>query len=281
MKKKKIWYVTGASKGLGLSLVKKLLADGYRVAATSRDRSSLQAAVGTADQELFLPLEVDLMDPGSVTSSLKTTVDVFGGIDVVVNNAGYGIGGTLEELTMEEISQSFKINLYGVVHVLQAALPYLRQQRSGHIINISSMFGYSAGYGWAVYSSTKFAVTGLSEGLAKDLEPLGIHVTTVAPGAFRTRFLDKDSVAFPSHDRIPDYDGIKKAHEELMKIDGKQQGDPEKAAEVIIGVAEHPNPPVHLVLGSDAYQLAIEKIKTFTAELEEWKAISYSTDFKS
>jgi len=147
-------------------------------------------------------------------------------------------------------------------------------------MNISSMFGFYSGYGWSVYSSTKFAVTGLSEGLAKDLAPLGIKVTTIAPGGFRTNFLG-DSAVFPSGTPIEDYNGIHHAHAEIVAtLAGKQPGNPEKATEVMIQLADHPNPPVHLSLGSDSYHLAKEKINTFQKELEEWKATSFSTDFE-
>lgn len=276
----KIWYVTGASKGLGLALVKKLVASGHKVAATSRSRIALEKAVGLPLGENFLPLEVDLTNPASVSASVKETYDTFGHLDVVVNNAGYGIAGTLEELNDAEIIESFDVNLYGVIHVIKAVLPYFRAKKAGYIMNISSMFGFYSGYGWSVYSSTKFAVTGLSEGLARDLAPLGIKVTTIAPGGFRTNFLG-DSAVFPSGTPIEDYNGIHEAHTAIVaNLAGKQPGNPEKAAEVMIKLADHPNPPVHLTLGSDSYNLAKEKINTFQTELEEWKETSFSTDFE-
>ncbi|KMQ68744.1 short-chain dehydrogenase [Chryseobacterium sp. FH2] len=277
----KIWYVTGASKGLGLALVKKLLEKGYQVAATSRSRSALEKAVDSRYEGNFLPLEVDLTNPSSVAASIKATYDKFGKLDVVVNNAGYGIGGALEELSDNEIEQSFDVNLYGTINVIKGVLPYFRKAKAGYLMNISSMFGFYSGYGWSVYSSTKFAVTGLSEGLARDLAPLGIKVTTIAPGGFRTNFLGNSAV-FPSASTIDDYDGIHKAQEEIIAtLAGKQPGNPEKAAEVMITLADHPNPPVHLCLGSDSYHLAKDKIQTFETELEEWKEISFSTDFPS
>lgn len=276
----KIWYVTGASKGLGLALVKKLLEKGHKVAATSRSRASIEKAVGSQYEGKFLPLEVDLTSPSSVAASIKETFDKFGKLDVVVNNAGYGIGGALEELSEKEVEESFDVNLYGTINVVKAVLPFFRAQKSGYIMNVSSMFGFYSGYGWSVYSSTKFAVTGLSEGLARDLAPLGIKVTTIAPGGFRTNFLG-DSAVFPLGTAIEDYSGIHKAQEEIVAaLAGKQPGNPERAAEVMITLAGHPNPPVHLCLGSDSYHLAKDKINTFDTELEEWKEISFSTDFE-
>lgn len=277
----KVWYITGASKGLGLALAKKLLEEGYQVAATSRSRVSLQNAVGSQYGENFLPLEVDLTNASSVAASIKQTYNKFDRLDVVVNNAGYGIAGALEELSDKEIEESFDVNLYGTINVIKAVLPHFRAEKAGCIMNISSMFGFYSGYGWSVYSSTKFAVTGLTEGLARDLAPLGIKVTTIAPGGFRTNFLG-DSAVFPSGAAIEDYNGIHKAHEEIVAaLAGKQPGNPEKAAEVIIKLADHPNPPSHLCLGSDSYNLAKDKISTFDNELEEWKEISFSTDFPS
>ncbi len=194
MENKKVWYVTGASKGLGLALVKVLLEQGYRVAATSRYRTSLTQAVGP--DENFLPLEVDLTSEGSIATSLKTTHEHFGRIDVVVNNAGYGIGGTIEELSSDEIAGNFDINVFATIRVIQNVMPYLRAQRSGHILNISSIAGFAGVTGWTIYSAAKASVVALSEGLAQDVESLGIKVTAIAPGAFRTSFLRAQSIAF-------------------------------------------------------------------------------------
>ncbi|MCP1301267.1 SDR family oxidoreductase [Chryseobacterium sp. S0630] len=273
----KIWYITGASKGIGFSLVKKLLENGHKVAATSRTIEALEKL--DVNSENFLPLEVDLKNEQSVKQSIEKTVQQFGGLDVVVNNAGYGLGGAIEEVSSTEIEENFEINFFAVVKVIQQALPYLRNQRSGHIINISSIAGFAPGLGWSMYSSAKFAVTGLSEALANDLKPLGISVTAVLPGWFRTHFAKPDSIAF-SENQIDDYQFLRTAHQRMNEMDGKQLGNPEKVADVFIKLADHTNPPVLLFLGSDATQRAENKIAELAEQIQYWKELSSSTDFK-
>ncbi|MBV8325150.1 SDR family oxidoreductase [Chryseobacterium sp.] len=273
----KIWYITGASKGMGFSLVKKLLEKGHRVAATSRTIKAFEGM--SADAENFLPLEVDLKNEKSIEQSIEKAIKKFGHLDVVVNNAGYGLGGALEELNTEEIEGNFQINFFAVVKVIRKVLPYLRNQRSGYIINISSIAGFAPGLGWSMYSAAKFAVTGLSEALANDLKPLGIHVTAVLPGWFRTGFAKPDSLVF-SENRIDDYEFLRKAHQKMNEIDGKQLGDPDKIADVFIALTETTTPPVLLFLGSDAAQRAQDKIEQVSVQIREWKTLSSSTDFK-
>jgi NAD(P)-dependent dehydrogenase (short-subunit alcohol dehydrogenase family) len=275
---KKVWYITGASKGLGLALVKKLLSEGYRVAATSRTKDSLLQAVGSYAEEQFLPLEVDLTSEAAITQSVRQTHDYFGGLDVVVNNAGYGIGGTVEELNREEIADEFAVNVFATIQVVQAAMPLLRAQRSGHIINISSIAGFAPAMGWGMYAATKYAVMGLTEVLAEDVKELGIKATVVAPGAFRTGFLSSESIAYAKN-TIADYTGIRASHAKYAAMDGAQLGDPDKAAAVFISLAENPAPPVRLYLGSDAYSRAKAKIGLLTEELEANKQLSFSTDY--
>ncbi|WP_158825864.1 oxidoreductase [Mucilaginibacter lacusdianchii] len=276
---KKVWYITGASKGLGLALVKKLLQAGYRVAATSRSVETLQDAVGTGKEDSFLPLEVDLADSASITASVQQAVQHFGRIDVVVNNAGFGIGGSVEELSEKEVADSFGVNVFATINVIKSALPYMRKQQSGHIINISSIAGFAAATGWAMYAATKFAVIGLSEVLADDVRELGINVTVVAPGAFRTEFLSEQSLVL-SENKIDDYQAIRDSHSRYLNMNGKQAGDPQKAADVFIQLAEMPEPPVRFFMGTDAYNRAVQKIDLLTSELEKWKELSFVTDFK-
>ena len=273
----KVWFVTGASKGLGLSLVKKLLQQGFRVAATSRKKDSLIQEIGNSAN--FLPLEVDLSNAGSVANAVKATHDRFGSLDVIVNNAGYGIGGAVEELSNEEIDQSFSINVLGVINVSKAALPYMRAQHSGRIINIASIAGFTAATGWSVYAATKFAVVGLSEVMAQDLQSLGIKVTVVLPGAFRTSFLSQDSLVIASN-KIEDYKDVHASHERYFTMHGTQIGDPEKAADVFIKLAEHPEPPVRLFMGSDSYNRAQQKIDLLIKDMETWKALTMETDYE-
>ncbi|MDG0791327.1 SDR family NAD(P)-dependent oxidoreductase [Cohnella ginsengisoli] len=279
MQPAKVWYVTGASKGLGLSLVRKLIQRGYRVAATSRNIEDLKQAVGEAQEGQFLPLAVDLTQADSIRTSVNKTYEQFGQIDVAVNNAGYGIGGAIEELSQKEIMANFEVNVFGPIHVIQSVLPYMRKKRSGHIFNIASIAGFAPHMGWSVYAATKFSLMGLTTVLAQDVKSLGIKVTAVAPGGFRTQFNKADSLVLAAH-KMEDYSELHAGHNRFIATDGKQPGDPEKAAEVFIDLAESSNPPVQLFLGSDAYRRASEKLDQLREELEANKEISFRTDFE-
>lgn len=275
--KKKIWYVTGASQGFGLALVRQLLEAGYSVAATSRKLEGLTGAVGESG-ERFLPLEVDLTKPDEIERSIARTVEVFGGIDVVVNNAGYGMEGTLEEVDERQIRAIFEINVFATIEATKYALPYLRAQRSGHIINFASVAGFVGAPGWSIYSATKSAVIAFSEVLALDVKDLGIKVTVVAPSGFRTGFLTSGSLV-STESKIEDYRAVAQTHERYAAMNGKQEGDPEKAAALFIGLGENPDPPLHLWLGSNAVERAGAKIEAMARELEQWRELSASADF--
>ncbi|MBT2562101.1 SDR family NAD(P)-dependent oxidoreductase [Pedobacter sp. ISL-68] len=277
MGKKKVWFITGASKGLGLSLVHQLLNAGQYVAATSRNINELKKAVNN-DSGKFLPLAVNLADEQSVEDAIKTTFTKFERIDVVINNAGYGIGGSIEELSDAETRNSFDVNVFGTLNVIRKASPYLRAQRAGHIINIASIAGIAGATGWAVYAAAKSAVIALSEVSAEDLKEFGIKVTVVAPGAFRTSFLTTDSLILAANP-IAEYEEVRAIHSKYLKMDGQQIGDPEKAAAAMISLASMPNPPLHLLLGNDAFQRANNKVESLQKEFRDWKAITISTDF--
>jgi len=274
---KKVWFITGASKGLGLSLVHQLLKAGQFVAATSRNIDELKKAV-TVETAKFLPLAVNLADEKSVEEAIKATIAKFERIDVVINNAGYGIGGSIEELTDTETRNSFDVNVFGTLNVIRKTSPYLRAQRSGHIINIASIAGIAGATGWAIYAATKSAVIALSEVSAEDLKEFGIKVTVVAPGAFRTSFLTADSLILATNP-IAEYEEVRATHAKYLNMDGQQIGDPEKAAAAMISLASMPNPPVHLLLGNDAFQRANSKVEALQKEFKDWKAITISTDF--
>ncbi len=278
MNSSKVWYITGASQGLGLSLVKKLLSAGYRVGATSRSASEMQKAAESNDPSLFLALEVDLTNADAIRKSIEQTVAVFGTVDVIVNNAGYGMEGTVEELEEKKMRAIFEINVFATINVTKYALPYLRKQRSGHIINISSVAGLVGAPGWAIYSATKSAVIAFSEVLALDLQELGIKVTVVGPSGFRTGFLSKDSLV-TTESRIADYQAVAKTQARYAAMSGNQEGDPEKAAALFIQLAENPAPPLHLWLGANAFDRAGEKIEFMSQELKRWKDLSVSADF--
>lgn len=277
MVNEKVWFVTGASKGLGLSLVNQLLAAGHSVAATSRQEDELIRAVGPGSAN-FLPLQVDLANEASVALAIQKAHDTFNRIDVVVNNAGYGIGGSIEELTDQETRASFDVNVFGMLNVIRQVMPYLRAQQSGHIINISSIAGITGNTGWAIYAATKFAVVGLSDVLAQDVKSFGINVTVVAPGAFRTSFLTPDSLMLAEHP-IDAYADVRASHAKYLTMDGAQAGDPERAAAVLIEVANQANPPLYLLLGSDAYQRAMNKLDLLSNAFIRQEALTTSTDF--
>jgi NAD(P)-dependent dehydrogenase (short-subunit alcohol dehydrogenase family) len=273
-----VWYVTGASKGLGLSLVKRLLDGGYKVAATSRSLADLEKAVGTHTN--FLPLAVDILNEQSVADSVNETINRFGSLDVVVNNAGYGLVGAVEELSDAESRQNFDVNVFGSLNVIRHALPQMRKQQSGHIFNIASIGGFTGNFpGFGIYCATKFAVHGFTESLSAEVAPFGIKATVVSPGYFRTNFLEGSSLATPKNE-IADYKSVREvqtAHEN--DINNNQPGNPDKAADVMIEVAAMPQPPVQLFLGPDAYSMAEVKIKDVQKDLEAVRAIATATNF--
>ena len=278
MENKKVWFVTGASKGLGLTLVKKLLSNGNRVAATSRNISDLEKAVG--NYENFLPLSVNLIDENSVEAAVRQTISKFGQLDVVVNNAGYGMIGALEELSDRESRENFDVNVFGSLNVIRKTLPQMRKQQSGHIFNISSIGGFSGNFpGFGIYCATKFAVTGFTESLAAEVKSLGIKATVVEPGYFRTEFLSSGSLAVPSNpiDAYREVRDTQIAHQQ--DINNQQPGDPAKGCDVIIAAAESENAPLHLFLGPDAYAVAGAKIADIQKDMEDWKALATATNF--
>ncbi len=277
METKKVWFVTGASKGLGFELVKKLLSEGFQVAATSRTVESLISTIGETSEN-FLPLSVNITDNNDIKSAIEKTVHHFGRIDVVVNNAGYGQIGTLEELTDEEARENYAVNVFGTLNVIRNAMPYLREQKSGNIFNISSVGGYSANFpGWGIYCSTKFAVAGFTEALAEEVKDFGVHATVVYPGYFRTDFLTKDSVKTPSNP-IQAYEAARNSEQaHLNEINGNQPNDPEKAADVLIQISKEKNPPVHLLLGVGTMEFLNNKIDILKKDAEKWESLTVST----
>lgn len=277
---RKTWFVTGCSQGIGLVLAKQLLAEGYNVAATARNLETLQTAVGTASAQ-FLPLQVDLVNEESVGKAVELAIAHFKSIDVLVNNAGFGLIGGIEESSNKEVQESFDINVFGLLNVTRAVLPHMRAAQSGHIFNLSSVFGLIAGAGWGIYCGTKFAVEGLSEALAQEVKPFGINVTIIEPGYVRTNFLNSGSIVTPQN-AIREYVAIaeeKRKHQE--DVPGTQIGDPQKIAEVMINTFRLSEPPLRLLLGSDALQYANYKIQMLQAGNEANKEITLSTDFNS
>jgi len=280
MNTSKVWYVTGASQGLGLTLVKRLLENGYRVAATSRNVQTLRKAVGVIDTTRFLPLAVDLNNVDGIDESIQQTLAAFGTIDVVVNNAGYGMAGTVEEIAEKDIRNIFEVNVLSAIDVVKSILPVMRKRRSGYIINIGSVAGFAGAPGWSVYSATKAAIAAFSEVLALDLKEFGIKVTVVEPSAFRTGFLTKNSLAY-TESKIDGYEEVKETQQRYLAANGKQPGDPEVASAILIELAESKQPPLHLYLGEDAYNRAHGKLAAMMTELETWRSTTISADYKS
>lgn len=276
--KNKIWFITGASKGFGFEIAKAVLANGDRVVATVRKNAEqLADRLGNRDRALVVTL--DVTNEAQAKAGVQAAIERFSRIDVLVNNAGYGLLAATEEASAEEIKKQYDTNVFGLLNVTQAVLPQMRKQASGHIINISSLFGYlNALPGFALYGSTKFAVEGISEGLASEVKAFGIRVTAVAPGLFTTDFASTDS--YQSSVSVLDAykETVGAVRSRMGHINGNQPGDPSKLAAVIIKLAASENPPLHLPIGSDSIKNLRDKIAAITAELKEWESISTSTD---
>lgn len=270
--------ITGGSQGIGLLLAQTLLADGQNVAVTGRNLENLKSAIST-DSNNFLPLQVDLTDEKSVAMAVESVIEKFKSIDILVNNAGYGLIGGIEETSAKEAKAIFDINVSGLLNVTRAVLPHMRAAKSGHIINLSTVFGLIAGAGWGLYCGSKFAVEGLSEALAQEVQPFGIKVTIIEPGYVRTNFLKSGTIAHPENP-IAAYTAIqeeKRKHSD--DVPGTQIGDPQKVAEAIFSVSKLAEPPLRLLLGSDALQFANYKVQMLQEGIEANKVITLSTDF--
>jgi NAD(P)-dependent dehydrogenase (short-subunit alcohol dehydrogenase family) len=273
-KQGKVWLVTGASKGMGLTLTKLLLSTGHRVVATSRNAAALEEGI-TGNKENLYSVALDITSDEDVKSAIDKAIAHFGKIDVVVNNAGYSLVGSMEEMTDAEFRSTIDVNLFGTVNIIRHVMPYLRQQGSGHIINISSNAGYVGFANAASYNAAKFAVIGLTEALAQEVKPFGIKATVVAPGQFRTEFMN--SIQYVKH-RIADY-GVDEAEQTWSAFSGKQQGDPDKLVSILLRISEMEEPPLHLLLGPDTYELVLQKRKEEAAEFEQWGTLTLSTNF--
>lgn len=272
-----IWFITGASRGLGSAIVSEALARGHRVAATARDADDVRRAFQNSADSL-LAAEVDVTDERSIRAAVDATIARFGRIDVLVNNAGRGLVAAVEEASDAAARAVFEVNVFGVLNTLRAALPILRARRSGHVINISSVGGFATAPGVGLYGATKFALEALSEALHAELAPLGINVTIVEPGGFRTDFLDGSSL-HTEPNVIADYArsaGV--TRETLPTFNHVQAGDPAKAAAAIVDLTEAAEPPLRLQLGADALARVEAKLDLVRRELERWRTVALSTD---
>jgi NAD(P)-dependent dehydrogenase (short-subunit alcohol dehydrogenase family) len=271
------WLITGASRGLGAEIAKAVLAAGDRLIATARNQANLQQ-FGTNKDVLLLSM--DVTDEAQVKAAIATSLEKFGQIDVLVNNAGFGLLGSVEECSAEEVESVYRTNVFGLLNVTRAVLPSMRQHRSGHIINMSSIGGYRSSPGWGIYGSTKFAVEGITEALHGELAPLGIHATVVEPGYFRTGFLDGSSLR-PSAVQIPDYaQTVGKIRDVAAGLNYQQPGDPTKLAPAILQIVNADEPPLRLPLGTDTLQTIAEKNAYVEQETAQWRTLSESTDYR-
>ena len=271
------WFVTGTSRGLGLELVRQLLRRGDNVAATTRSTDRLTTALAGVDSTRLLALEVDLTDERAVADAVARTTERFGGLDVVVNNAGYGFLAAVEETTDADVRRMFEVQVFGAWNVLRAALPVLRERRAGHIVNVSSILGLTAVPGWGLYCSGKFALEGMSEALAAEVADLGIRVTVVEPGYFRTDFLTTHSLALPAK-TTDGYEGIREMTRNHLELQGSQLGDPVKCADAIVALVESGDGPLHQLLGSDSYAYATAKVSALADDIEAGRELAHSTD---
>ncbi|SFU39851.1 oxidoreductase [Pseudoduganella namucuonensis] len=272
----KVWFITGASRGFGVLMAKDALARGDSVVATARDPQAVVAALGAHPNLLALRLDVTL-EAASVLAA-RQAVERFGRIDVLVNNAGYGLLAAVEEASDAEVRAQYDTNVFGLLNVTRAVLPFMRARGSGHIVNISSVGGYKSYPGWAVYGSTKFAVEGITAGLAAELAPLGIRATSVQPGFFRTDFLDGSSMRDAARP-IAAYAPTVGAMRELVAgVNHRQPGDPRKLSRAILRLVDSANPPARLPLGTDAVAALRETQAVVAGELAEWLQVAESTD---
>lgn len=272
----KVWFITGASRGFGVLMAKDALARGDSVAATARNPQAVIDAIGHHPN--LLALRLDVTQEAASVLAARAAVERFGRIDVLVNNAGYGLLGAVEEASADEVRALYDTNVFGLLNVTRAVLPHMRRQGSGHVMNMSSVGGYTAAAGWGVYGSTKFAVEGISEALAEEVRPLGIRVTVVEPGYFRTEFLEGNSLVSTGV-QLDDYAGTVGAMRTFAaSVSLKQPGDPRKLSLAILELADSAQPPVRLMLGSDTVRMVREKNRFVEQELADWIALSTSTD---
>jgi NAD(P)-dependent dehydrogenase (short-subunit alcohol dehydrogenase family) len=276
MRNQKVWFITGASQGMGLEVARAVLANGDKVVATSRSMEELVRNLGQANEH-YLPLLLNITNEQQAKQTVAESINTFGTIDVVLNNAGYYLVGSLEEISDGELRRSMDVNLFGTANVIRSVLPYLRDKKRGYIINIASYLGYVGFANTGAYNAGKFAMIGLSEALAQEVKPFGIDVTVVAPGMFRTNFLSGSTLAVTKH-KIDDYN-VSKHEKMLSSFDGHQPGDPKKLAQVLLKLADLSEPPLHIALGTDSYNAIVDHRQKQTQEMEQWKHLTLSTDF--
>jgi NAD(P)-dependent dehydrogenase (short-subunit alcohol dehydrogenase family) len=273
----KIWFITGASRGFGFDITKAALDAGDKIVATVRSKPEVLLSKLKNNENLFVT-PLDVTNETQAHEAAKQAIVKFGRIDVLVNNAGYGLLSAVEETSADEVRRNYETNVFGTLNVIRAILPYMRKQRGGHVINLSSVGGLRGSVGWGLYASTKFAVEGFTESMALELAPLGIHATAVEPGYFRTNFLDTTSLSCPAN-FIDDYvETVGKMRTMATQVNRKQPGDPRKLAQAIIKLAYADHPPVHLPLGKDTLRDYREKTESFEKDIDAWHDVIIGTD---
>ncbi len=273
----KTWFITGASRGIGLEIARSALEAGDQVVATGRKAEQVEAGLAGAGDRL-LALRLDVTDQASIEAAVEAATQRFGRIDVLVNNAGYGQLGVFEQQSSADIDRQFATNVFGVFAVTRAVLPLMRAQRSGHIFTVSSIGGLVGAEGGSIYSATKFALEGWSEGISFELKPFGVRTTLIEPGFFRTDFLDSSSVSF-GEIAIPDYAAYSAGFKaQLDAANHTQAGDPAKLGKAIVALAASDDPPVRFAAGSDAYGVITDRATKDRTVADKWRELSISTD---
>jgi NAD(P)-dependent dehydrogenase (short-subunit alcohol dehydrogenase family) len=275
----KVWFITGAGSGIGAGIARAALRAGGRVVATARNLDKVRNALREVASENLAFVQLDVADESQANAAIEEAVKRFGRIDVAVNNAGYSLLGNFEEMTIAEIERQLATNFYGVVHMMHAVLPVMRKQRSGHVINISSMAGVIGFKHCAAYAASKFAVEGLSLSVAAEVEQFGIKITLVEPGFFRTELLDDRNAKYPSN-AIDDYAAEGNAQMIWSAYNGTQHGDPEKLGEVLVKIAGMAIPPKQFYAGSDAVAGIRPALEARLQEIKDYEALAKSTDGK-
>lgn len=274
MNGQRVWLITGAASGLGAGIAKAALANGDAVIATDLDLSRLETVYG----DRALNAVLDIRDFPQAEAVVETAIERFGRIDVLVNNAGYGQFGPFEEVEPQAIERQFATNVFGTFNVTRAVLPVMRRQRSGHVFNMSSNGGFKGVLGASMYSSSKFAIEGFSEALALEVAPFGIKLTLLEPGAFRTEFLDSRVLKLGTR-ALEDYDELRAKTLAVFEARNHQQiGDPDRLGQAVVELAALPQPPLRFVAGADAVNVVDDKLQFVTAELNQWRDLSLSTD---
>ncbi len=274
----RVWFITGASRGLGVEFAKAAIRAGDRVVATGREPEAVAKAIGP-DAAQLLSVQLDVTDGSQVRRAVDTALSKFGTIDVLVNNAGYGHLGFFEETTDQDARAQYETNVFGAFNVTRAVLPAMRAARKGRIFNLSSAAGIRGTEFASLYCSSKFALEGFSEALAMEVAPFGIFVTIIEPGPFRTDFLTRESLRFGGH-AIPDYDDRRTRVQGTFEArSGKQPGDPVKLAEAVVRLAGEAKPPMRFIGGAFALEVMDKKLAGVRANVEAWRAVSAATDY--